>query len=275
MIQKIEPKNLIKLREMSFKPIFLATGIKDTYGSILVFLLFSSIIAANCNANELEIKVLSIRNGIESQISLDWPLNNKNRVYSSRYFKSQQKLAKKAGLNLSDFMGQPAVSGFSSTNKNMYMLFYNTAFSPTCNREYLIQRVKITKSFYDDNKRKYKETRDYLVEVMKTKGRSIKRADAHYKSYSLNNSAKRTTVVDVEIGCGVIPHQAQGRDWPYDKGSLYELVQNYSPSPGYYDRVLFDFSTKYSFGMTFSVNGIESIKWPYFIKQQAIRNRQR
>ena len=266
MIQEIQPKNIIKLWILSFKLVFQSTNINNIYKNVLVLLLFSGNIAANCNANEIVINVLSIREGIESQISLDWPLDNRNRVYSSRYFKSQQKLAKKAGLNLSNFMEQPAVFGFNSTNKNMYMLFYNTAFSPTCKRNYLIQRVKITKSFYDNHNKKYKETRDYLVEVMKTKGRSIKRADAHYRSYSLNKSTKRTTVVDLEIGCGVIPHKVQGRKWPYNKSILYKLVQNYSRSPGDYDRVIFDFSRKYSFGMSFSVQGIESITWPYFIK---------
>ena len=239
---------------------------KNIFYCCFGFFIYSTIFVKSCNANGITIEALSIRNGIESQISLNWPLSDKNQIYSSKYYKSHYKLAQKAGLDLNNFMEQPAVVGFNSTNNNMFMLFYNTAFSPTCNRNYLIQRVKVTKSYYNHNNNKHRETHVYLVEVMKTKGRSTKRADGHYRSYSLNKHAKRSIDIDIEIGCGVIPNETQGHSWSYAKNSLYELVQNYSPNPGYYDEVKFDFSTKYSFGMTFSTNGIESIKWPYFIK---------
>ena len=105
----------------------------------------------------------------------------------------------------------------------------------------------------------------YLVEVMKTKGKSIKRADEHVRSYSLNGGYRRVIKIEAEIGCGVVKNKAEGIRWPYSKRSLYELIQNYSDSSGCYDDVRFEFSNKYSFGVDFTKDGIKAIEWPYFI----------
>lgn len=216
--------------------------------------------------NEVELEALSIRQGLESQMTLRWALANERLVYGSEYFDSKQKYAKKAGRDLKEFMDKAAVAVFNPVNKNIFVLFYNLAKAPSCRREYLIQRVRISKAFFDDRGSQYRQKNEYLVEVMKTKRGVMKRADEHYRSYSLNEANKRSVVVDLEIGCGVIPNIAEGYAWPYDRGRLYELVQNYSKSPGYYEKIVFDFSTKYSFNVEFAEDGIEFLKWPHFIK---------
>lgn len=163
-------------------------------------------------------------------------------------------------------LDQPAISGFSSTNQNFFQLFYNTASSPSCKREYLIQRVKITKSYYDKNHRRYKQTHEYLVEAMRTKNSTYKRADMHIRSYSINEASSRSTLIEAEIGCGILPNEATGNTWPYSRGTLYKEIQGYQPTPGVYNKIKFDFSKSYSLGVEFHETGIKSITWPYFIK---------
>lgn len=67
-------------------------------------------------ANGVTLIPVSIRNGIESQISLNWPLKDQQAVYRSTYFKEQQKLAQKAGLDLKQYMDRAAIGKF---NKKM------------------------------------------------------------------------------------------------------------------------------------------------------------
>lgn len=245
---------------------------KNTFNYKYLFLVylisglaFFCIIKGTAFANGVIIKPLSIRNGLESQMSLNWPLKNKKAVYTSTYFKEKQVLAKKSGVNLKKKMTKAGVAKFNKENGKFFMLFYNMAKAPSCRRDYLVQRVKLTKSYYKKNGRMYDQRHEYLVEVMKTKRKSTKRADEHVRSYSLNGAYRRVVKVEAEIGCGVVQNKTEGNRWPYSKRSLYELIQDHSDSPGCYEDVRFEFSNKYSFGVDFNRDGIKAIEWPYFI----------
>ncbi len=217
-------------------------------------------------AGDVVLEPMTIRDGLESQISFDYPLADSTAIFRSKYFKEKQTLAEKAGLDLRKKMSKTGTSAFNKKNGNFFMLFYNLAQAPTCKRNYLVQRVKLTKSYFDKDGKRYKRTTDYLVEVMKIKGKSLKRADEHYRSYSLNEAHRRMVDIRAEIGCGIVRGEAEGVKWPYSRRRLYERVQDYSQTPGTYDDVVFDFSQKYSFGVEFTRNGIQQIKWPYFVK---------
>lgn len=217
-------------------------------------------------AEDIILIPLSIRSGMESQMSLDWPLNDNKAVYKSRYFKEQKQMAKKAGINLKEKMMKIGTAKYNKDNGNFYMLFYNLAKAPSCDREYLVQRVKLTKSYFKKNGKLYKKKYEYLVEIMKTKNRTVKRADEHFRSYSLSGAYRREIKVEAEIGCGVVTGEAEGKKWPYKRSSLYELVQDYSGSIGFYDDINFDFSKKYSFGGSFQEEKLNSVSWPDFMR---------
>lgn len=209
---------------------------------------------------------LTIRNGFESQISFDWPLKDKNAVFKNKYFKEQKQKARKAGIDLKKKMKNLGTSKYNKENDNFYMLFFNLAKAPTCKREYLVQRIKLTKSYFNISEVLYKKKYEYLVEVIKTKNKTTKRADQHHRSYSLNEAYRRVIKVEAEIGCGFVKGAAEGKKWPYKKNTLYKLIQDHSEKVGFYDDVRFNFSKKYSFGISFQKGQRKSVSWPSFMR---------
>lgn len=220
---------------------------------------------AYSSGSSVVLKSLSLRNGIESQVSLNWPLKDENEIYSSKYYAEDKKFAKEAEVDLAQHLNEAAIAGFSPKTRKFFMLFYNTAEPQGCNKEYLIQRVKIRKVSYNKRGQIINDTDKYLVEVMKTTGKTIKRADRHIKKYSLNKAYKRSVFAELEIGCGRITNITPSNDWPFAQNKLYKLIQNYSVSEGLYNEVEFEFSEKYLFNFHFSQNGSSSVEWPDFI----------
>lgn len=225
-------------------------------------IIFSSIVFAR----EVLLIPLTIRNGFESQMSSNWPLKDKNAVFKNKYFKEQKQKAGLAGIDLKKKMTKQGTSRYNKKNDNFYMLFFNLAKAPTCQREYLVQRVKLTKSYFNINGRLYKKRYEYLVEVMKTKDKTTKHADQHYRSYYLNKAYKRVIKAEVEIGCGFVNGVPMGKKWPYKKNILYKSIQDHSEKVGYYDDVKFNFSKKYSFEVSFQKGKLNSVSWPAFMK---------
>lgn len=145
------------------------------------------------------------------------------------------------------------------------MLFNNLTEASSCKRGFLIQRVKLLKSYFDQNGHLYKTNNKYLVEAFKIK-KGKDRADMHHRSYSLNGAYRRVVKVEAQIGCGQILGVAEGRKWPYSQSKLYVLIQDYSSSKELYEDVVFDFSTTYSFSVDFEAGGIRTLDWPQFVK---------
>lgn len=236
--------------------------------TILLSALIFTLSTLPLKAADIALKSVSIQKGIEGEAYREEGIRPKNiqQLSKTRHFKKFQELAQKAGLDLNYLLNQPAIAGFNSTSKNFFQLFYNTAIAPSCKRDYLIQRVKKSRSYYDSHDRLYEQTHEYLVEVFKTKNKALKGADQHYRSYTIRDAPKQSTLVEAEIGCGYIQNVTQGRKWPYGRDILYKEVQGYSFSPGVYNKVKYDYSQKYSFSAEFSENGLKSVRWPYFIR---------
>ncbi len=223
------------------------------------------LIPLQCTGSEIVLKQMSLRDGIESQISLNWPLEDDTRIYSNKHFIDVQQVAKKSGVDLLKHLDDVAVSGYNSSTKKFFMLFYNLAEQQECDKEYLIQRVKIRKVSYNKKGKKISDTKTYLVEAMKTSRKAIKRADRHIKSYSLKKAYRRSIFVDIEIGCGTMTNIASTKSWPFAKNKLYKLLQDYSSKVGIYNQIDFDFSKNYNFNFNFDRNGYSSVEWPDFI----------
>lgn len=235
------------------------------YGIFCAVAVVSNSLFSTSLAAREEIIPITIRHGIESQMSLNWPLDNIKAVFLNEYFDLQQNYAKKAGGDLTDFIDELGFATFDKRNNSFYFLFYNLIKEQNCHRQFLIQRVRLDHSFYNDRGKLIKESKKYLVEVFRTGRNRWRRADGHFKSYSLNNSSKRKTDVHIEVGCGTISNVLDGRVWPFNNKSLFEVVQDYSSEPGLYNEIDLDSSTSYSFSFEFSADGNYHVKWPEFM----------
>lgn len=180
------------------------------------------------------------------------------------YFQKQREMAKKAGVNLEQHINKNYVA--QAGNNNIYFLFYNLACAYQCKKNYLIQKVRLEKTYFKNSKRVAQES-EYLVEVLKlNQFKQTKKPDEHVKRYALGNYDARELILTVEIGCGEIPGVVQGNAWPYDSKVLYHCLQDYAGSPGYYDMVQFQFSSKYRMEVYFSRDNEFRFVLPDFLK---------
>lgn len=239
--------------------------------SVITLLIYSSVISAagldeylkgrKPQANEVMVIPVSIRHGLESQLSFHWPLNDPNQVLGSMIYLKKKETAERAGLELEYELDKIFAAGYQ--DKNFFIIFYVFAKAMDCRRGYLIQKVKLTKLYLDNSGNTYKSKEQYLVEALKLNTKKeIKRADEHIKKYSLGNADSRKTIVECEIGCGVIPWIVDKRQWPYAANKLFHRIQKYSDKPRLYDKVKFNFSTTYSFEFEFDKKGKYSVKLP-------------
>lgn len=185
-------------------------------------------------------------------------------IYSPEIFQKNNEAADKGGVDLNFELRNYYAKGMKGDNA--FVLFYNHARAPTCRRDYLIQRVRLSKSSYDRRLTKTSSRDQYLVEVIKiNQDKKTKKPDEHRKRYSLGNAFRRDLHADFEIGCGEIPGIAEGDAWPYESSILYRLVQDYAEEPGLYHQVQYDFSTAYSLDMRFDADGIFQVNFPDFV----------
>jgi hypothetical protein len=153
--------------------------------------------------------------------------------------------------------------------ETLFLVFFNHVQASGCPTEFLIQRVKLTKAYYAEGESEpYEQSAEYLVEVMKLndRGQTKGTGDRHSRNYHLGKAFRRTATVECEVGWGRIPGVAEGEQWPFPQRYLYQLVQNYSPQPGIYDRVQFAKSTTYVITIEFDRTGRYSVLLPSFIK---------
>jgi hypothetical protein len=171
--------------------------------------------------------------------------------------------AAKAGVDLAAEADRFVARGYA--DDRAYLLFYNHARAQGCPRDYLIQRVCLTKT-RESRDGELATERSYLVEAMKLNNdQRTKKPDEHRKSYSRGESRRRTLIAEYEIGCGEVPAAAEGEAWPFDHDKLYRLIQNYTEDAGLYTQVRFDFSRVYRLEMEFDDGGRHSIIVPDFL----------
>ncbi|RWQ04143.1 MAG: hypothetical protein EOS82_13805 [Mesorhizobium sp.] len=135
---------------------------------------------------------------------------SKNKVY-----REEKAPAAKAGVEIDQFLDDYYAKGFrkeSGANRAVhYLIFYNSISAPQCKREYLIQRVRQTKIYYQENRKIVGKQVKYLVEVFKLNSYGhTKRADRHKQLHFLGDAQSRKTVVDIEVGCGEVRSVAEG-----------------------------------------------------------------
>lgn len=185
-------------------------------------------------------------------------------IFGPAIFNKNAEAARMAGVDLSLHLNDKVASGYSKPQ--FFILFYNYAQAPDCERDFLIQRVKLTKSFDVSGVGTDREKNQYLVEVMKLdNNKRLKKPDEHRKRYSLGNSSKRELTAEYEIGCGEIPGVATGAEWPFETHLLYRRLQDYSEDPGIYDQVHFDFLKSYKLEVALDARGQHFIKLPEFL----------
>lgn len=205
---------------------------------------------------------VTLRDGMESRKSPAWPLRNPSKIFQEPAFLNNEQRALKAGIDLREELDKYSVEGYKDSS--FFFLFYNFVTAVGCPNDYVIQKVRLNKLYYDTGGNPYKTQEQFFVEVLALNyKKETKRADEHRREYLLGKFTKRKIVIDLEIGCGEIPKVVTGKAWPNPKNKLYYKVQNYSDEPGLYNKVDFAFSSKYRVTMEFDRDGKYSLDLPY------------
>jgi hypothetical protein len=222
------------------------------------------------SASEIILEQVTLRRGMEGDTKQSGALDDPKTYSKNKVYREERELASQAGIEIDQFLDDYHAKGFkkgSGSNRAVhYMLFYNSISAPQCKREYLVQRVKQTKTYYRENRKIAGKTVEYLVEVFKLNSYGhTKRADGHDQLHFLGDVQSRKTVVEIEVGCGEVRSVADGFAWPFEQKILFKKLQDYSSKPGLYDKVSFEFSRSYSFTSEFDRNG-HKITLPDFLR---------
>lgn len=188
---------------------------------------------------------------------------------SSVVFAKNADAAESAEVDLSLELHKSISQGYA--NGNVFVLFYNFVQASGCDRDYVVQTVKLTKRYYDWDGMIRREKSLYLVEAMRLNPVKLTRKpDQHFKRYALGNAYRRELVATYEVGCGKIPGVVDGKLWPFKSAKNYRRLQDYSEWPGLYDRVKFDFSRSYSLKIRFDAEGKLFLQIPDFLSESGI-----
>jgi hypothetical protein len=222
------------------------------------------------SASEIILEQVTLRRGMEGDTRQSGALDDPKTYSKNKVYREEKEPAAKAGVEIDQFLDDYYAKGFrkeSVANRAvLYLIFYNSISAPQCKREYLIQRVRQTKIYYQENRKIVGKQVKYLVEVFKLNSYGhTKRADRHKQLHFLGEVQSRKTVVDIEVGCGEVRSVAEGLAWPFDRKILFKELQDYSNKPGLYDKVSFEFSRSYSFASEFDRNG-HTITLPDFLQ---------
>jgi len=227
--------------------------------------LYSNALGYYVQPKRIVLVPVTLRAGMEGPSRVSGALTNIMTAQKNKVFVKNQLAAQKAGINLLHDLNKACSAGYQ--NGQFFLLFYNTAHTMGCNREFLIQRVKITKRYFTQDNKEAKPTEElFLVEMLKVNrlGQQ-KRADEHFKRYSIGDAFRRKVVVECEIGWGRIPNKLEAYVWPSKSNTLYNCIQDYSPIPGLYQEVQFEWSQKYSYAFEIAQNGQFLFQLPFFI----------
>ncbi|TIL99107.1 MAG: hypothetical protein E5Y64_22885 [Mesorhizobium sp.] len=134
-----------------------------------------SVVSGHCalfgtlSASEIILEQVTLRRGMEGDTRLSGALDDPKTYSKNKVYCEEKELAAKAGIEIDQFLGDYYAKGFrkeSGANKAVhYLLFYNSISAPQCKREYLIQRVRHTKIYYQENRKIVGKQVKYIVEV--------------------------------------------------------------------------------------------------------------
>lgn len=214
---------------------------------------------------EINLIPITLKEGMEGPRLISGSLEDRSSASKNKVFVKNNEEAQKAGVDLFKELNKYYAVNFK--NGHFFLLFYNSAIVTGCEKEYLLQRVHITKQYLSRDNEEIKPREElFLVEALKLKDNNkLKRADEHRKRYSIGKAFKRKIIVECEIGWGKIPNKIEGNKWPFEKTTLYHCIQDYSIDPDLYNKVEFDFSKKYTFEFEFTQDGKYSIELPKFL----------
>lgn len=144
----------------------------------------------------------------------------------------------------------------------LFYVFYKTTGNALGDRPYLIQRIKKIERAWKAPGAAPEENVTYQVEVFKTIGGELKRADEHFGSYALGDNYRREVVKEYEIGFGEVPGVCEGKAWPFDAGTLYRMLQEYQADEGLFPQVKFERTCKWTLAVSFGATGHFSVSSP-------------
>ncbi|MFK7840232.1 MAG: hypothetical protein AB8B83_07865 [Bdellovibrionales bacterium] len=223
-------------------------------------------------------KPVPIRQALEGYKQVSGALDESNDYERNRIFLEHDSYARSADLDLTQWLDRKIIHGGKyigiqkGTEFRFYGMFANAAYIKNCKRGFALQRVKVTKEYFDANNKLTKTETTYLVEAFKILNNKIKGFDVHHGSYSLTQGSRKITK-ELEFGCGALPNYAQGYQWPFAKNTLYKnITQGYIQSPLLYNDVKFQFSKKYSYGVTLKDKNKYEFRLPNFITTFPLKN---
>jgi len=170
------------------------------------------------------------------------------------------KAAAKAGVDL--FAKDRPLLVANYADGRLYHIFWKTLENAFGDRPFVVQRIKKTERTWTKGATAPEVKVTWQVEVFKTAGGALKRADQHFGSYGLRDAVRREIVKEYEIGFGAVPGVADGVEWPFDPDRLFELVQPYQENVGRYDEVVFTSSKKWSLTVSFAADGAWRVASP-------------
>ncbi|HEX5138872.1 MAG TPA: hypothetical protein VFY93_18015 [Planctomycetota bacterium] len=144
----------------------------------------------------------------------------------------------------------------------LFYVFYKTTGNALGDRPYLIQRIKKIERAWKTPDAAPEETVTWQVEVFKTIGGELKRADEHFGSYGLGDNHRREIVKEYEIGFGEVPGVCEGRAWPFDPDTLYRMLQEYQADDGLFPKVKFERARTWTLTVSFDARGRSSVSSP-------------
>ena len=188
-------------------------------------------------------------------------------ILDSETYRNDRALSARAGVDLQDHLDETRVAGYDPDRRIMYMLFFSTASAPGCERDFLIQRVKLTKSRLHRDSDMTDVRVEHLIEVLRLNpDRETMVSTRHQHNYGLGNVYMRTVKAEYEIGCGSLPGIAEGRPWPFSPDERFRLVEGDPLKSPHYGSVRYDFSTTFGLEMEFNGDGLFRVDWPDFMQ---------
>ncbi len=149
---------------------------------------------------------------------------------------------------------------FKYDGGRLFYLFYNDIVNVPDGR-YLIQRVKRTTINRSSDGESTSQVA-YLVEALKSAGGRSKRPDQHFGSFSLQGHERREIIKEFDVGLGEIAGIAEGEEWPFEPGKLFQRIQNYGEMADTFDRVKFQESVHWTVRVSFDRNGNYELRCP-------------